>query len=156
VPEVFMPTPARTTVDLRIVGRHLPGLRWSCYDRIHVGVQGRHRDEVVGLVPGDADRAVFDLTVGVVADEAGVDFRGPFVQGRRGERFLYLSWGELGADGSFELFRRGKLHLSALDEGEVRRAAEGGSRIEATLDLTDERGAPVCATVQWRVLGEGS
>jgi hypothetical protein len=85
-----MSTTSRTTVDLRIVGHRPPGLAWSCYQGVHVGVQ-RSPGEVVGLVPGDADEAVFELAVDVVRDDQGVDFRGPFVQGRRGERFLYLN-----------------------------------------------------------------
>ncbi len=78
-----MATTSRVTAELRIVGRRLPGLRWMDRDSIHVGVQRQRPDEVVGLVPGDAAQAVFDLTVEVVTDEDGVDFRGPFVQGRR-------------------------------------------------------------------------
>jgi Family of unknown function (DUF5990) len=151
-----MTTATRTTIDLRIIGRRLPGLRWGCYDSVHVGVQRQRQAEIVGLVPGDAAEAVFDLSVDVVTDGQGLDFRGPFVQGRRGERFVYLSWGEVGPHGGFEMFRRAKLHLSALAAGDVTRAVRAGSRIEAVLDLTDEHGGPVCAAVrpprvQWRV-----
>ncbi len=151
-----MTTATRTTIDLRIIGRRLPGLRWSCYDSIHVGVQRQRQAEIVGPVPGDAAEAVFDLPIDVVTDEAGFDFRGPVVQGKRGERFLYLSWGQVGPDGAFEMFRRAKLHLPALAERDVAHAARSHSRIEAVLDLTDERGGPLCAAVrpprvQWRV-----
>jgi Family of unknown function (DUF5990) len=78
------------------------------------------------------------------------------VQGKRGERFLYLSWGQLAPDGAFEMFRRAKLYLSALPEPVVTGAVRAGSGIEAVLDLTDERGSPLCAAVrpprvQWRV-----
>jgi hypothetical protein len=149
-----MTTATRTTLDVRIIGGRLPGRRWSCYDSIHVGVQ--RKAEVVGLVPGDAGQAFFDLTMDVVTDETGLDFRGPFVQGKRGERFLYLSWGQLAPDGAFEMFRRAKLYLSALPEPVVTGAVRAGSGIEAVLDLTDERGRPLCAAVRpprvrWRV-----
>jgi hypothetical protein len=145
----------RTTVQVRIVGHRPPGLAWSCYQAIHVGVQ-RRRGEVVGLVPGDADEAVFDLSMDVVRDDQGVDFRGPFVQGRRGERFLYLSWGEVGPGGGFELFRRAKLHLAPLAEPRTAGSLGRGARVEASLELTDARGAPTCAAVRppqirWRV-----
>ena len=79
-----MTTATRTTLEVRIIGQHLPGRRWSCYDSIHVGVQ--RKAEVVGPVPGDAGQALFDLTMDVVTDETGLDFRGQFVQGKRGER----------------------------------------------------------------------
>src|SRR5262245_29263487 len=151
-----MTNATRTTIGLRIIGSRLPGLRWTSYEPIHVGVQRQHRAEVVGLVPGDATRAVFDLNLDAVTDDGGLDFRGPFVHGKRGERFVYLSWGQVGPDGAFEMFRRAKLHLSALAEEDVARAVETGSRIDAVLELTDERGGPLCAAVrpprvQWRL-----
>jgi Family of unknown function (DUF5990) len=151
-----MTTATRRTIGLRIIGSRLPGLRWTCYEPIHVGVQRQQRAEVVGLVPGDAAQAVFDLTVDVVTDQEGLDFRGPFVHGKRGERFVYLSWGQVGLNGVFEMFRRAKLHLSALAERDVARAVETGSGIDAVLDLTDEQGGPLCAAVrpprvQWRL-----
>jgi hypothetical protein len=155
-----MSTATSTTIDLRIVGRRPPGLRWSRYAPVHVGVQRRR--EVVALVPGDAEEAVFDLPVDVVGDEADLDFRGPFVQGGRGDRFVYLSWGTVGPDGGFELFRRAKLHLSGVVEREAAEAVRAGGRVEGLLDLTDEHGGPVCAAVrpprvQWRVRpGEGA
>ena len=36
-------------------------------------------------------------------------FRGPAVHGKRGERFLYLTWGDVGPAGEFAMFRRAKL-----------------------------------------------
>jgi hypothetical protein len=150
-----MSATSRTTVGLRIVGHRPPGLAWSCYQGVHVGVQ-RRPGEVVGLVSGDADEAVFDLAMDVVRDDQGIDFRGPFVQGRRGERFLYLSWGEVGPGGGFEMFRRAKLHLAPLAEPETAGSLGPGTRVEASLELTDARGGPVCAAVRpprihWRV-----
>jgi hypothetical protein len=32
--------------------------------------------------------------------------------GRRGDRFIYLTWGDLGADHEFEMFRRAKVMLN--------------------------------------------
>lgn len=92
----------------------------------------------------------------VVRDDQGVDFRGPFVQGRRGERFLYLTWGEVSPGGGFEMFRRAKLHLSPLAEPETAGSLGPGARVEASLELTDAGGAPTCAAVrppliEWRV-----
>jgi hypothetical protein len=143
-----------SAINLRIVGSRLPGLRWACYQSIHLGVQ--RGAEVVDLVPGDADAAVLVVTVDVVSDDQGIDFRGPFVHGRRGERFVYLSWGQLRPAGGFEMFRRAKLHLSALAEGDVTQAVATGATLEAVLELTDERGGPLCAAVRpplvrWRL-----
>lgn len=136
-----------TAVRIRITGRDLPGLAWCGHEHIHLGVQ-RGRD-VVDVVPGDADLAVFDLVVEVTTDQQGrPDFRGPWVHGRRPERFLYLSWGDVGPDGRFEMFRRAKLHLTDLPGSELGGAVAGHGRLEGTLALRDARGGPLCATVR--------
>jgi hypothetical protein len=148
-----------TTAELRIIGRRLPGLTWSGRDSIHIGVQ--RGAEVVGIVPGDAADAVFDVDLEVIDGPDGeVDFRGPSVSGRRGERFVYLSWGEVGTDGRFAMFRRLKLHLAPLVEHFSADSVRRAKRIQAVLELTDTRGRPLAASVRppwvtWR-LGSGN
>ena len=147
-------------LPMRIVGRKLPGLHFGDHDAVHVGIQ--RRTQVVDLMPGDANLDVFSFTIdATVADGAAPDFRGPFVHGRRGERFLYLCWGQVAAGGDFEMFRRAKLHLSVLGADEVANALATGAVLEATLDLTDARGGPLCASVRppkiaWRVDSTGA
>ena len=102
------------SASIRIVGHRLPGTTCLGYRNIHVGVQ--RRQEVVDLAPGDADEVAFDVPLDVAADEAGTYFRGPYTHGPRAQRFVYLSWGELPAAGTFAMFRRAKLHLSGLPE----------------------------------------
>ena len=148
-----------TAVPVRIVGRRLPGSSWSGRHGIHVGVQ--RGSEVVGLVTGDAADAVFDIDLEVVADNDGVpDFRGPYVHGRRGERFLYLSWGEVDDDGAFAMFRRLKLHLAPLVEQSTAESVFAAKKIQAVLELTDTRGRPLAASVRppwvtWRINSRG-
>jgi hypothetical protein len=85
-------------------------------------------------------------------------FRGPFVHGEKGMRFVYLSWGELGADGGFSMFRRAKLHLSAIDPGDLAESLDSDApAVEGSLDLTDDGGGPICGSaasekLRWRVL----
>jgi hypothetical protein len=144
-----------TLLHLRIVGRNLPGLRWESHQRVHVGVQ--KGQAVVSLIPGSAEEVICDLTLDVEADgEGSFDFRGPFAQGKRGERFIYLSWGDVGPDGQFVMFRRAKLWLSAIDTRDLIEALERNAVIEARLDLTDAKGGPICASVrppavEWRL-----
>ena len=130
-------------VSLRIEGRQLPG---AGFNRIQVGVQ--RRTDVEQTVPGDAATATFSLSVDVVKSPSGMDFRGPYVQGRKGERFLYLSWGLRGEDGTHEMFRRAKLHLSAIDTSSVERAVSEELPLVGALALTDEQGEPLCASVR--------
>jgi hypothetical protein len=135
-------------VRVEITGTRLPGRTFcrpdgSPMENVHVAVQVRKDPEQ--LVPGDADGAEWLVEVEVVRRD-GLDFRGPAVQGTRGERFVYLTWGHVGADGGFEMFRRAKLMLNRIDPALVERACEGG-RLAATVDLTGPDGGPRCARV---------
>jgi hypothetical protein len=142
-------------VGLRIIGRRLPGATWSGREQIHVGVQ--RGNEVVGLVPGDAGDAVIDIDLELIeCSDGSPDFRGPYVNGRRGERFVYLSWGELDSNGEFAMFRRAKLHLAPLADQHPAANVAGCKRIQAILDLTDAWGRPISASVRppwvtWRL-----
>ena len=83
-----------------------------------------------------------------MVESAGeIDFRGPAVQGRRGERFVYLTWGDVAADGAFEMFRRAKLMLHRIPADLVRPAIADRSMLVATVDLTGPDGGPRCARV---------
>ncbi len=105
---------------------------------MHVGVQVRR--DPAGLVPADVDSARWEVEIDVVPHDGGPDFRGPAVQGRRGERFVYLTWGEVrGAD--FVMFRRAKLMLSDAPD-------PSRSVVTARVDLTDDLGLPRCARLR--------
>ncbi|MDH2428189.1 DUF5990 family protein [Sphaerisporangium sp. TRM90804] len=124
-------------------GRGFPG-----YRDIHVGVQ--HRDRRKAILephPGDASSAAWTLECAAVQARAGVDFKGPYIQGRPGERFVYLSWGSLVGDGVFASFRRAKLMLDALEPAVVDEAVEVGTLL-GRVGLTDREGRPLCASVR--------
>ena len=113
-------------------------------DNVHVGVQvGR---EPAQLIPADSPEMRWEIEVGVVRANGLLDFRGPPVQGKRGDRFVYLTWGHVGADGTFEMFRRAKLMLDRVAPEIVERAVVA-DRLDATVDLTGEDGGPRCARV---------
>jgi hypothetical protein len=138
-------------VKLTVIGTNLPGKTFcqpdgSTLENVCVGIQeGR---DAVGLVPGDADSARWETEIRTVtADDGAVDFRGPAVHGVRGERFVYLTWGNLAAGGTFAMFRRAKLMLNRIDPDLVSRALADDSRLVCTVNLTDGRGGPRCARV---------
>ena len=120
---------------LVIEGHHLPGRDCGAHTDVHVGVQIER--EPAELVPADVETARWEIDIDVVATEHGVDFRGPAVQGRRGERFVYLTWGE-GAGSDFAMFRRAKLMLADLP-------GSSGPVVTARVHLTDDCGMPRCA-----------
>jgi Family of unknown function (DUF5990) len=132
------------TVRFRIVGIDMPGSECTRaqgfeVDRtnVHVGLQAGA--DVVDLVRGDAGGAQFEIDVPVKVGRLS----GPFVHGQGGERFLYLSWGDLEDDGAFTMFRRAKIHLDTLDA-----VALEGKIVEGLLKMTDAAGGPVCASVR--------
>lgn len=145
---------------VEIIGKNPPGRRCSTAgdgsynENVHVGIGIGQRP--VGLVAGDVKRPTWLIDVNVHTIDGGSDFRGPFVHGGRGDRFLYLNWGTVAPDGAFELFRRAKLSLSAVDPDLVDLASTEGLPLSCTVNLTDENGQPRCARVhppdiEWRI-----
>lgn len=134
-----------------IEGFDLPGRRFcdpdgNPLDDVRVGVQVRR--EPHDLVAGDAARARWEIDVGLVTGPDGSwDFRGPAVHGKRGDRFLYLTWGNVDALGHFRMFRRAKLMLDRIDPGLVGEAERHGRPLVGAVRLTDAHGAPRCARV---------
>ncbi|MDJ0368603.1 DUF5990 family protein [Streptomyces sp. H10-C2] len=135
-----------TQVMVRIVGRDLPGADCGDHQDVHVGMQrGTVQDAVVSA---DAGEVVFEAPVTLVtAPDGTADFRGPHVQGRRGGRFLYLTWGEQPPGGAFTMFRRAKLHLADIPATDLTAARDGGGCLQGALGLTDASGLPLCASV---------
>ena len=139
---------------IEIRGHDLPGTTCCGHEAVAVGVQrGR---EVVEVHPADADAVVWAFDVSDVHDREGApDLRGPFVHGRPGARFLYLSWGGVGPDGQREMFRRAKL---VLDPPLI--ASAVGATLVADVGLTMADGTPRCAAVRppavtWSVRQQG-
>jgi hypothetical protein len=142
-----------TTLELTIVGHDLPGAICGPSRNVHVALQ--LGSEPAGLVRADASEARWHTEVRVDASDEGFEFRGPAVHGRRGDRFVYLTWGTVDDD-SFNMFRRAKLMLNRIDVALVRRALSAGHTLVATVHLTDPTGMPRCARVDppaivWRV-----
>lgn len=132
---------------LEIRGHNFPGRSWEDYRNVHCGIQiGREPAE---LVPADAESAFWTTEIRVLL---GPDFRGPAVQGKKGERFVYLTWGDVGPDGTFAMFRRAKLMLNDVVEAE---GVDAG-RVVATVDLTDPCGGPRCARLKPPALSLGT
>lgn len=147
---------------IEIEGTNLPGR--SChpsgagesYGNIHVGL-GLHQ-QPIELFPGDAPSTRWRVEVRATrSDDGSYDFRGRFVHGPRGDRFLYVNWVNVMPDGSPRLFRRAKVTLTAIDPCLVERAMATGNALACTVNLTDAKGNPSCARfrpadITWRVV----
>jgi hypothetical protein len=114
---------------------------------VQVGIQ-RGRD-AAWLTYADVSGATWEIDVDVAERDGARPLPGSVVQGRRGERFICLTWGDVGTDGSFEMFRRAKLMLIEVDR-EVVRAARDADHLVARVVLTGDDGSP--AAHEWILL----
>ncbi len=112
---------------------------------VHVGIQIRR--EPAELVKADESEFHWDLDIDAALRDGQVEFRGPSVQGVRGERFVYLTWGEVHQNSAFEMFRRAKLMLNRIDPSVLESALEAG-HLRASIDLTGSDGGPRCGAVK--------
>ncbi len=135
-------------IQIRIEGSGLPGIDWypdgpvARQRNIHVGVQSRAGD-LLDPHPGDSPCAAWAFQ----ATATGTDVKGPYIQGRPGGRFIYLSWGSVDDAGTFTMFMRAKLMLDAVDPATLETARRYG-RLMGRLKLTDAGGNPVCAAIR--------
>ncbi len=125
-------------------------------ENVHVGIGPR--DDPAELFPGDAPSANWRFEVKPTwGTDRSIDFRGPLVAGRRGDRFLYLNWGTVAENGTFKLFRRATIGLSELHPSPVEQALDRQAGLRCTIHLTDAKGNPICArlrppAIEWRIV----
>lgn len=115
---------------------------WCAWDPLFIApVLGKRARVTSHFVPGDADRAVWSLPVTVRRTPEGApDFGGPFVHGRRGDRFLCLNWGSVTEE--FRMFRRARLRFADCDPRALQAALQSGALI-CRVRMTDPCGNPV-------------
>ena len=66
------------------------------------------------------------MTWTIECEVTGSDVRGPHIQGRPGDRFIYLNWGSVDGDGRMDMFRRAKLMLDGVPAKVLAQAAKTG------------------------------
>jgi len=147
---------------IQVDGQNLPGMTCNpgpnteLYENIHVGIGPLGKPHE--LFRGDATSTSWRVDVRVVpASDSSLDYRGPMVSGKRGDRYIYLNWGTVERGGEFRLMRRAKVDLSQLDPAIVQRALDASAELHCTVDLTDAKGNPTCARfrppdIAWRVV----
>lgn len=114
-------------------------------DPVLFGLQAK--DEVDDPRPASAT-TTFECEIGLVADGAGGhDFRGDLVHGRKGDRFLYLSWGLPDPGQPFVMFARAKIKLTLVPPDVLSRAMAGAA-IVCELDATNPKGQPASGTIK--------
>jgi hypothetical protein len=108
----------------------------------------RGKDEL--LKPcGDKDgELIFEFPIRVRDDgaEGSPNFLGPFAQGPRDARFVYINSGMMAGSPASPWTRRAKIPLRGITWATIEKA-KPGSFIEAKIAGTGRDGGPACATV---------
>jgi Family of unknown function (DUF5990) len=114
------------------------------------------QDETVQPNSSSKSRISFDFTIEVVPGDSKSLFRlrGPAVQGRPGERFVYLRMGAYAGQLGIDAGWRAKIGLEGIsrkliDAVKTKRAGV----LEVKFEGTGPKGGPACATVP--LLGKG-
>ena len=131
-------------LNLHITSSNLPATSGLC-----VAVQ-KGKNEHVGVTDVSAGSVAFDVPVSFDGD-----WRGPFVQGTKQERFVYLVWGPRTDSGLVGQAGRSKLMLAGAVDAAEEAIAKGSDGLVAELDLVDAKGKPRLArlkddAVTWR------
>ena len=134
-------------VLLRIVAHTLPGTTCGPYTAIRVGLPTKPGRDPEETVPADLSEATFETRIQVGEKDGAAAFRGPGVNGPRGEKFVYLTW--IGSRGGAApaMFRRAKLRLDAVPAEILAEAVRSGVLV-GRLGLTAGDGMPLCASVR--------
>ena len=112
-----------------------------------MGVQRKNKPgELMGQVSVDAESVVWELEATPVASKIS-DFRGPYISGPPGGRFIYLAWGVVEGPGTFEMFRRAKIIFDGVP-ADVMAAIQESGVLVGRLGLTNPKGNPTCAAVR--------
>jgi hypothetical protein len=105
--------------------------------------------ETVQTPRSDGSDLHFDFTAGVRTAGSSPDFRGPFIQGPAGGRFVYICIGTWAGQTDTPFSRRLKIPLTGITPDMIRRADSGkGAVLETRVQGTGRDGTPACASVK--------
>jgi hypothetical protein len=133
-------------IVLKLHCYHLPGKTVGERKAVRLGIQ--KRDEVIDDISADVDEAIFLAPLMVeFSPEGTAKFLGPYVHGNPREKFIYLCWGER-AGSHWDGFSRAKLQLLPIPAALLFRAADTETPLEVRIDMQDEKGKIICATIK--------
>jgi hypothetical protein len=131
-------------ITIEIICAELPG--WGP-SSLHLGIQ--RENVITEAASTDSKRVVFKPTLRARRNADGsVNFLGPFAQGPKAERFIYLNWATTNGKALTAMIGRIKLHLNHITWASVEKAAVGNKPIRVQLSLTNAKGNPVVASVR--------
>ena len=131
-------------MTIEIVCTDLPG---NGSNDLQLGLQ--REDAITELRPAAAKRIVFKPRLRALRNEDGsVNFLGPFAQGPKAERIVYLNWVAKNGEMIATQVGRIKLHLNHIKWTQAAKSAKVGKPIRVTLALTTPKGGPLLASVR--------
>lgn len=109
----------------------------------------RGKDELVDRIISTGADITFNLSVGYLVAEGGTpDFRGPFVQGPRGGRFIYVNCGGLADQADSPWRTRVKISLTGITAGLLAEwTAKPSQVLQVIIAGQGKHGGPPAATV---------
>lgn len=112
---------------------------------IRVELQTKEGHEAGTPAGKSSFRWATEITAKTGAD-GSLDFAGPAVHGKRGERFFYLSWSG-DKNGRREMFRRIKIQLRDVTPAQLARVVATSGVLLARVHAVAKDGGPACASV---------
>ncbi len=135
-------------LQVNLICEGWPSDRFEGFDGrsdIRATLQTKDSHEVGASAEQNSVKWTTEITTKTAADGA-LDFAGPAVHGKRGERFFYLSWSG-DKNGRREMFRRIKIHLRDVTPAQLARVATTGGTLLARVHAVAKDGGPACASV---------
>ncbi|MGE0731625.1 MAG: DUF5990 family protein [Acidimicrobiia bacterium] len=137
-----MTIPTASALTVTIAAIHPP---FDASHGVMFGLQSKHG--VDDPIPASTS-ADFVTEIEVRTGGDAIDFAGDHVHGRRGDRFLYLSWGVPDQTEPFVMFARAKIKLADIPPDLLDHAIEQKRPLQAVLQATDSRGQPASGTIK--------
>jgi len=116
------------------------------------------RDELLEPARATDSTLVFEFSVFADLGSAAPNFLGPYAQGPKDARFIYVNSGTYAGQSNTRWSRRAKLSLMSISTEAVQTVLRSpGTRLETSINGVGRDGGPVCASVkglEWRVAGK--
>ena len=117
-------------------------------DGVSMQVQ-RGRNELLAPKTKTREELSFVFEVRVNLEAGGPNFLGPFAQGPKDARFIYLNSGSYAGQSDTGWNRRAKISLMNVTADQVKQVLSSpGSRLEITIQGRGTDGGPICASVK--------
>ena len=116
----------------------------------------RGKCELLPPVNESGTELVFEFPISVDTSGALPNFLGPYAQGPKDARFVYVNTGTYAGQADSCWARRAKISLMSVTAEQVGQILTGGGRLETSFPGTGDRdGGPTCASVkgiEWKVV----